>query len=292
MQWWQIVLTAAVSYLLGSVNGAIIVSQGFHKVDIRDFGSGNAGTTNALRVMGKKWTMLVIALDLLKGALAVTFGFFLFAAGGDGNFGKLLAGLFAIVGHIFPVYFKFKGGKGVMTTAAIIAFVDWRVFLIVMSLFVIVVAITRWVSLGSILSALGVPVGMYFFHMGQGRETFVFVALSALITLMIVVMHRDNISRIFAGTERRFSFKGRAVLDTVKTKTADIKHKTTTVIKDKTHRLHSKASNMNDRRKKRRSSKKKLRKSRRMGTKRRHVNERIRSGKQRRPRQKKRPQMN
>lgn len=262
MQLWQPILVAVVSYLLGSINGALMVSQTFLKVDIRNYGSGNAGTTNAFRVMGKKWAFLVTMIDLCKGAVAVTFGYFVMAGMAGDGMGKLLAGVFAIVGHIFPVFYKFKGGKGVMTTAAIIAFVDWRVFIIVLSLFIVLVILTRWVSLGSILATIGVPIGIYFFHRNDPVWP-VYVALSSVITLMIVIMHRENIKRILDGTESRFSFKGRAVLDTVKTKTANITHKTSAAVRKTTHNIHTKATNFNRNHKKRKYSKKRLRRERR-----------------------------
>jgi len=265
MQWWVVALVALGSYLLGSVNGSLLISRVFLKVDIRDYGSGNAGTTNALRVMGKKWAVAVTLIDLCKGALAVLFGYCLLQETGAADFGKLLAGVFAITGHIFPVFFRFRGGKGVMTTAAIIAFVDWRVFVVAMAVFFVVVLLTRWVSLGSILAASGIPVGMYLFHMGEGRDAVLLTALSAVFTLMIVVMHRDNIKRILSGDERRFSWKGRALLSSVKTKTADLSHRTAGAIRKTSKRLRTGASGLTDRRKNRKISKRKLRKARRTG---------------------------
>ncbi len=255
MEWWRIALIVVISYLLGSINSSILVSRTFHKVDIRQYGSGNAGSTNAFRVMGKKWAIPVVLFDLLKGALAVWFGYLMLSGAGEGNLGKLIAGVAAIVGHIFPVFFEFRGGKGVMTTAAIVALVDWRAFLIVMGVFLIATLLTRWVSLGSILAAAGIPVAMYVFHAGGGRETAIFVAVSAVISLIVIIMHRENIKRILAGTERRFSFKGRALLDTIKTKgetvktrTVSIKNKTASGIKKTTARLNPRRRKKKNRR--------------------------------------------
>ncbi|MDR1158574.1 MAG: glycerol-3-phosphate 1-O-acyltransferase PlsY [Oscillospiraceae bacterium] len=241
MDWWKIVLTLAVSYLLGSLNISILVSRLFLRVDIRDYGSGNAGSTNAYRVMGKKWAAVVAMGDILKGVLAVLFGYWMMSEAAGGGLGRLLAGLAVILGHVFPVFFKFRGGKGVMTTAAILAVVDWRVCAVVLGVFFITTLITRWVSLGSILAALFVPVCMYGFHRGAGWETWVYVVLSAIIAFVIVFMHRENIGRLLEGSERRFTFKGRAMLDTIKTRTLDIRDKTSSKLRTTTRKLRDKA---------------------------------------------------
>lgn len=284
MNWWNITLTIVVSYLLGSVNCSILVSRLFLRVDIRDYGSGNAGSTNAFRVMGKKWAVPVVSGDFLKGVLAVLFGQWLVAGTGEESLARLLAGLCVILGHIFPVYFNFRGGKGVMTTAAIIAVVDWRVFIIVLSVFAVTVLITRWVSLGSILGALGIPVGMYFFYQGQGRETLIHVLLSAVISLVVIIVHRENIGRILGGTERRFSFKGRAVLDTIKTKTIDMKDKTATKLKATTHSIKARAKRLSNRPKKSKKARRKkyaAQKARRGNQKPRHSRQKTRRRKNR-----------
>ncbi|MDR2670964.1 MAG: glycerol-3-phosphate 1-O-acyltransferase PlsY [Oscillospiraceae bacterium] len=241
MDWWRIVLILVVSYLLGSLNISILVSRLFLRVDIRDYGSGNAGSTNAYRVMGKKWAAVVAAGDILKGVLAVLFGYWMISEAAGGGLGRLLAGLAVILGHVFPVFFKFRGGKGVMTTAAILAVVDWRVCAVVLGVFLVATLITRWVSLGSILAALFVPVCMYMFRRGEGRETWVYVGLSAIIAFVIVFMHRENIGRLLAGSERRFTFKGRAMLDTIKTRTIDIRDKTSSKLRTTTRKLRDKA---------------------------------------------------
>ncbi|MDR3207494.1 MAG: glycerol-3-phosphate 1-O-acyltransferase PlsY [Oscillospiraceae bacterium] len=261
MQWWWLGLVALVAYLLGSVNGSLLVSQTFLKIDIRRYGSGNAGTTNALRIMGKKWAVLVTLLDLGKGAAAVGFGYLLLQGAGSGDVGRLLAGVFCILGHIFPVFYRFKGGKGVMTTAAVVACVDWRVCLAALALFALVVLVTRWVSLGSLLAAAAVPAGMYLSHRGEGREALVLTALSAVITLLIAVMHRDNIKRLLSGTERRFSFKGKAMMDTVKTRTKSLTRKTGAALRQTSKRLRVKGSAR--RLKGRKVSRRKLRKAKR-----------------------------
>lgn len=227
MLWLHMVVVVVVSYLLGSVNASILVSRKVFKVDIRAYGSGNAGSTNAFRVMGKKWAVPVVLADLLKGALAVWFGYFLLASFDLADLGKLIAGLAVILGHIFPVFFGFKGGKGVMTTAAVVAFVDPVVFLVVLAVFLVVAVSTRWVSLGSVAGSLAIPFSMYYLHRQEGVETTLFVVLSALIPAIVIVMHRANIQRIFAGTESRFSFAGKSVMEKLKAGKAGVAARTT-----------------------------------------------------------------
>ena len=149
----------AAAYLLGSLNSAIIVSRLMLGVDIRNYGSGNAGSTNAFRTMGGKKALLVVGGDILKGIIAVVIGAWL-----GGDMGKLLAGVFVVVGHVFPLYFGFKGGKGVLTSATMIALIDWRVFLVIFAVFLAAFLFTRYVSLGSILAAFTFPFAMWHFH--------------------------------------------------------------------------------------------------------------------------------
>ena len=118
-----------------------------------------------------------------------------------GMMGKLVAGIFVILGHVFPVYFGFRGGKGVLVGATMLVFLDWRIFLVALVLFVIAVALTRWVSLGSILGAISFPITMQIFY-GDARLSVV----AALMAAAVVFMHRSNIKRILSGTENRFSF--------------------------------------------------------------------------------------
>ncbi len=253
---------ALFSYLLGSVNGSIIVSTVFHHVDIRNYGSGNAGSTNAYRVMGKKWAVLVIVIDILKAVFAVLTASILFAARPELNLARLIAGLLVIIGHIFPVFFRFRGGKGVMTLGATLAMVDWRVFLIVFSIFVLCFIISRWVSLASMVGSLTIPICMYFIHQGKGQETMAFVGLSALISAIVIFMHRDNIRRIARGEEKHFSFKGRAVLDNIKEKTALIKEKTTTSFQKTSAKMKKTTTEMLTKRTKRRRREKQRRRQR------------------------------
>lgn len=189
-------IIAASAYLLGSLSFAIIICKLTLGKDIRAYGSGNAGLTNAYRTMGAGKTLLVLFGDIAKAAAALAIGGLL-----AGMMGKLVAGIFVILGHVFPVYFGFRGGKGVLVGATMLVFLDWRIFLVALVLFVISVGITRWVSLGSILGAISFPISMQIFY-GDVRLT----VIAALMAAAVVFMHRSNIKRILSGTENRFSF--------------------------------------------------------------------------------------
>ncbi|MFR6065726.1 MAG: glycerol-3-phosphate 1-O-acyltransferase PlsY [Eubacterium sp.] len=209
-------LVVLVSYLLGSLNFSIIFSKGVVKKDIRESGSGNAGATNMLRTYGKKFALLTMLGDIIKVAIAIIIAFlifgspvkYLFASPTDPTelqqimFYKQFAGFFCVVGHIFPVFFKFKGGKGVAACTGMVIMVDWRIALILFVIFVIIVAISKWISLGSITIAILYPVLLYVFYKN------IIVTLIALIfAVMVVVAHRQNIKRILNKTENKISFK-------------------------------------------------------------------------------------
>jgi len=189
-------IIAASAYLLGSLSFAIIICKLTLGKDIRAYGSGNAGLTNAYRTMGAGKTLLVLAGDLGKAAAALAIGGAL-----AGMMGKLVAGIFVILGHVFPVYFGFRGGKGVLVGATMLVFLDPRIFLVALVLFVLSVALTRWVSLGSILGAVSFPITMQIFHC-YIRLTII----AALMSAAVIFMHRTNIKRILSGKENRFSF--------------------------------------------------------------------------------------
>lgn len=202
--WLKIAIVILVSYLLGSLNFSIIISKAMLGKDVRKYGSGNAGSTNAYRLMGGKKTALVMLGDVLKGILAVLLGGILFGEMGHfGGVGKMIAGIFVILGHVFPLYFGFKGGKGVLTAAAVFGMFDVRILAIILSVFIVVVLITRFVSLASIFAAAAVPVSMAIFY---GFDPFYFTA-GLLLGAFVIYMHRANIKRLVHHEESRFSFK-------------------------------------------------------------------------------------
>jgi len=186
------------------LNFAIIFSKLFMKKDVREYGSGNAGSTNAYRMMGGKKTVLVMIGDVLKGIAAVLIAGFMFDELGQfGGLGKIVAGAAVAMGHIFPVYFKFKGGKGVLTIGAVLAFFDIRILAIAFAAFLIGVLITKYVSVGSISAAISVTVTMIIFHYNDIPTAIIGAFLGAF----VIWLHRGNIKRLINGTENKFSFK-------------------------------------------------------------------------------------
>ena len=195
----KLFIIAVVSYLCGSFSSSVVVSKVFLRKDLREYGSGNAGLTNSYRLMGGKLTLFVLIGDVLKAVIGVSIGGWLM-----GPLGRLIAGAFVMVGHMFPVFFGFRGGKGVLTGATMLVLFDWRVFLIAFALFALSVAITRWVSLGSILGAFSFPITTFIFY-----HDVTMTVLAALMGGAVIVAHHGNIGRILSGTERRFTFGGK-----------------------------------------------------------------------------------
>lgn len=200
--WLSVLLTVLAGYLLGNLNGAVIVSRLLGKKDVREQGSGNAGLTNFLRVYGPSSAVLVIAIDVLKAVAACVLGRFLLAPYGYGQEGLLVGGLAVNLGHDFPVLLGFRGGKGVLCgiTAAFAA--DWRCALLVIVVFAVCLWLTRYVSLSSILGSLTFVISFSIVH----RYNPVLAIMGALLGLFIVFMHRSNISRLVKGTERKATF--------------------------------------------------------------------------------------
>ncbi len=200
--WLSVLLTVLVGYLLGNLNGAVIISRLLGKKDVREQGSGNAGLTNFLRVYGPSSAVLVIAIDVLKAVAACILGKFLLTPYGYGQEGLLLGGLAVNLGHDFPALLGFRGGKGVLCgiTAAFAA--DWRCALLVIAVFAVCLWLTRYVSLSSIFGSLTFVVSFSVVH----RQNPVLAIMGALLGLFIVFMHRSNISRLVKGTERKATF--------------------------------------------------------------------------------------
>lgn len=191
------ILVSIVGYLLGSINSAVLISTVFYKKDIRTLGSKNAGTTNVLRNFGKKAAAFTFLGDFLKGIIAVLIGLLI-----KGEIGMVLAGAFAIIGHNWPLYFSFKGGKGVLTSFAVLLFVSPYAALIALAFFVIVVAITRYVSLGSILASL-VVVAMTYVFKSLGPVFY----LTIFVSILVIIRHRTNIVRLIKGRESKLGQK-------------------------------------------------------------------------------------
>ncbi len=223
-------LTAVAGYLLGSINWSIILTWFFKdKEDIRAFGSGNAGMTNVLRTVGKKAAALTFVGDFLKCVVAVLLSqvFVALITGGAGiepgelyDVAKYVAGVACVLGHIFPAYYGLRGGKGVVTSAAMIALTDWRVFLLVLLTFAVVFAWKRIVSLASVCCAVGYPVYTFLFlllveysgsplpvHGNHSLAYLLFAtAASLFVGLTVVIKHKSNIGRLRRGEEKPVIF--------------------------------------------------------------------------------------
>ena len=209
-------LVIAAGYLLGSINSSIIISKLLYRDDIRRHGSGNAGATNMLRTYGKNAALLTLLGDVMKTVLSVLFAAIIFGfnyVGGISTGGFCyVAGLFTILGHIFPIYYGFRGGKGVLATAAMALVLSPIAFLILITIFILIVWISKYVSLGSVTVAILYPVVLHgIFQVQFGMTMPGLTALSAIIAAIIIVWcHRHNLERISNRTENKISFKKKA----------------------------------------------------------------------------------
>lgn len=218
--WPSLILAALSAYLLGSFNSAIVVTKLLFHTDIRDSGSGNAGATNVLRSQGKLPALITTLGDLGKSIAAVLIGGWLVSemnadyTGGNMKFvlvGKYLAGLFCILGHLYPLYFRFRGGKGVLASLGMMLILDWRVALLCLGVFIIVVLIFRMVSLGSVCAGIVLPIftGLFstFVDKNSSSNTLFCVTMTLFISAMLILKHIPNIKRIIAGTESKLGSK-------------------------------------------------------------------------------------
>ena len=197
--WYLVILAAVASYLLGNLNGAVIASSVIAHDDVRSHGSGNAGLTNFIRNYGAKSAVLVILIDVGKGVLACFASGMLLAAYGYYEYGVALGALFVVLGHDFPAFLNFKGGKGILTGVTVAVMMDWRIGLFVFGIFLVAYFLTHYVSLGSVLSSGSFGFIYAYFHWGNWFPIFVGLTLSFL----LVWMHRANIERLLKGQERK-----------------------------------------------------------------------------------------
>lgn len=220
-------LCAVIGYLLGSVNSSIILTRLFkNKADIRNYGSGNAGMTNVLRSVGKAPAALTFVGDFLKCVISVLLAVLVMRLFGweSGNLwiqaAKYIAGVACVVGHIFPLYYSFRGGKGIVTSAAMILMTDWRIFLLIIATFLIVFIWKRIVSLASIVCAAVYPLYTFLFTFfleyegsplklsgGRPLPYLLFaVGASLFIGVLVLIRHRSNIGRLRRGEEKPVAF--------------------------------------------------------------------------------------
>ena len=202
------VLAAIVAYLLGSISSAVIVSRGYAHDDVRKYGSKNAGMTNVLRTYGKLPALFTFLGDFVKGILAVLAGRLIFSLLGVTDFDAgYLAGFFALLGHLYPIYFGFKGGKGVLTSLGIILVVNPLVLLILLIIFLPVLFITRIVSLVSVTGAVLYPFVTLIVDLCLRKPVLFDFLFAVLFSLIVIWRHRSNIQRLLNGTERRIGDK-------------------------------------------------------------------------------------
>lgn len=207
-----LIVSCVIGYLLGSINFAIIITKIVTGKDIRESGSGNAGFTNTLRTVGKIPSIFVLLGDFLKGVVSALIGLgavsLLTSDSQLVRFGAYVATIGAIVGHMFPLYYKFKGGKGILVTAGTLVILDPITLLIILGVFLIVVAFTRIVSISSISAAVAFPITTISLRLIQNGDYIIWDGiLSVVIAIVIIAMHRENIKRLLNGTEKRFGEK-------------------------------------------------------------------------------------
>lgn len=203
-----LILVAAQAYFLGCFNGAVVVSKYILQDDVRDHGSGNAGLTNFYRTFGGKLSLVVIAADVVKMLIAVFLGSVLFSVvlPNVPVFVRYWAGLFCALGHMFPIMFQFRGGKGILSGGALALMLDWRIAMAVWAIFILIVTITKLVSLASCFTSIIFPITSVLVY----RSPSVFL-VSFMICVLILWQHRGNISRLLQGKEAKFYFKRKQV---------------------------------------------------------------------------------
>lgn len=202
------IVIAVIAYLIGSINFSVIISKKMAGFDVREKGSGNAGSTNVLRTVGKKAAALTLICDILKGVVAILLAK---VVGNiwkdlDGALLVQLAGIFSIIGHTFPIFFKFKGGKGVATSLGVLLITNWQIGLICLVFALVLMALTRMVSVGSIGAAILYPVLTIFIsqnYLVPGS----YIISSIILAVLVVFNHRSNVKRLLTGTENKISFK-------------------------------------------------------------------------------------
>lgn len=203
------ILMAVIAYAIGSINFSVILSKKIAGFDVRERGSGNAGTTNMLRSVGKKAAALTLILDIAKGLVAILIAILVGKIADEANPAILvqIAGFFAVLGHTFPVFFGFKGGKGVATSLGVLLLINPLIGVICLVFALVVMALTRMVSLGSIMAAILFPVLTIFITDNYIVEGYNYIIFGIAMAILVIFNHRANLKRIYAGNENRVSFR-------------------------------------------------------------------------------------
>lgn len=201
-----VIITAVIAYLLGNLNGAVLISRAVAHEDVRTKGSGNAGLTNFTRNYGAAASIFVIAIDVGKAVAACLLGGLLLKGYGHYMDGVALGGLFVILGHDFPALLGFKGGKGILSGVTVALMLDWRIGLFVFGIFLLAYALTKYVSLGSVLSSGAFGPFYAVVHWGEGWFP---IVVGFILSALLVWMHRGNIVRLMKGEERKTNLLGK-----------------------------------------------------------------------------------
>ena len=210
----SIIIVAIISYLIGSIMFSVIFTKKIAGFDVRTRGSGNAGSTNVLRTAGKKVAIITLICDILKGVVSIGLAIII------GNIAKNLdrellvqiAGIAVVLGHTFPIFFGFKGGKGVATSLGVLLMSNWQIGLICLVFALVLMALTRMVSLGSCVAAILFPIltlfiNQHYMVLTDGKNGNVYFTYSVILAIIVLYNHRENIKRILNGTENKLSFK-------------------------------------------------------------------------------------
>lgn len=205
------IIIAVIAYAIGSINFSVLISKKIAGFDVREKGSGNAGSTNVLRAVGIKAAVITLICDILKGIVAVLIAVLLGNIVGDIDKSLLvqIAGILVVIGHTFPIFFQFKGGKGVATSLGVLLITNWKIGLICLIFALVIIIITKMVSMGSMGAAILFPVltifiGDSFIVPATGFKYLIF---SIILAVFVIFNHRENIKRIMNGTENKLSFK-------------------------------------------------------------------------------------
>ena len=205
------IIIAIIAYAIGSINFSVIISKKMAGFDIRDKGSGNAGSTNMLRSIGKKAAILTLVCDVLKGVVAVLIAVIAgkIVKNVDQAMLVQIAGILVVIGHTFPIFFEFKGGKGVATSLGVLLMINWKIGLICLVFALVIMALGRIVSLGSVGAAILCPVLTLFIHSNYIVEAsgIKYLVFGLILAAIVIFNHRANIQRIANGTENKLSFK-------------------------------------------------------------------------------------
>ena len=193
-------LVLVLAYLIGSINTSIIVSKVLIGDDIRNHGSGNAGATNALRTLGKKGAIIVLLGDALKAVIAILIAKLITKNVPNATY---IAAIGTVLGHNFPLYFGFRGGKGIVVSLVAILFADWKIGLLVAVVSIAIMAVSKYVSLGSVLGAVLFVILSSIFHYGDSQ----FIVFAVILAILAIYMHKSNIIRLINKTENKLNFK-------------------------------------------------------------------------------------